>query len=59
MMPTLAGAGVMLGGFIDYGTGAVYDLQPNPLTISLVCDKPIATKPSMFTPSTTAQKEDK
>lgn len=39
MIPSLAGAGVMLGGFIDYGTGAVYDLQPNPLTVSLVCDR--------------------
>lgn len=29
MIPTLAGAGVIFGGFIDYGTGAVYDLQPN------------------------------
>jgi hypothetical protein len=57
MMPTLAGAGVMLGGFIDYGTGAVYDLQPNPLTISLVCDKPVVTVPSTPAPSTTAQKE--
>jgi hypothetical protein len=39
MIPTLAGGGVMLGGFIDYGTGAVYDLQPNPLTVTLDCDK--------------------
>ncbi|SEN06912.1 hypothetical protein [Nitrosomonas marina] len=44
MMPTLAGAGAMLGGFIDYGTGAVYDLHPNPLTISLICDKKIAAE---------------
>lgn len=45
MMPTLAGGGVILGGLIDYGTGAVYDLQPNPLTISLICEKqqPIAS----------------
>lgn len=28
--PTLAGAGVLLGGVIDYGTGAVYSLTPNP-----------------------------
>jgi len=28
--PTLAGAGVILGGLIDYGTGAVYSLTPNP-----------------------------
>ncbi len=37
MIPTLAGGGVILGGWIDYGTGAVYDLQPNPLTITLAC----------------------
>ena len=38
MVPTLAGAGAILGGLIDYGTGAVYDLQPNPLFVTLVCD---------------------
>lgn len=37
MVPVLAGAGVILGGLIDYGTGAVYDLQPNPLTVTLIC----------------------
>jgi hypothetical protein len=37
MIPTLGGAGVILGGLIDYGTGAVYDLQPNPLTVTLAC----------------------
>lgn len=37
MIPTLAGAGVILGGIVDYGTGAVYDLQPNPLTVTLAC----------------------
>lgn len=37
MVPTLSGAGVILGGLIDYGTGAVYDLQPNPLTVTLAC----------------------
>ena len=37
VMPTLAGAGVALGGLIDYRTGAVYDLQPNPLSIELAC----------------------
>ena len=37
MVPMLAGGGVILGGIIDYGTGAVYDLQPNPLTITLAC----------------------
>ena len=39
MIPALAGAGVILGGLIDYGTGAVYDLQPNPLTLTLACAK--------------------
>ena len=33
--PTLAGAGVILGGLIDYGTGAVYSLQPNPAHVIL------------------------
>ena|SRR3712207_5010147 len=37
MVPTLAGGGILLGGLVDYGTGAVYDLQPNPLTITLSC----------------------
>lgn len=39
MIPTLAGAGAVLGGIIDYGTGAVYDLQPNPLFVTMVCDE--------------------
>ena len=39
MIPTLAGAGAILGGLIDYGTGAVYDLQPNPLFVTLTCEK--------------------
>jgi hypothetical protein len=33
----LAGAGVILGGLIDYGTGAVYSLQPNPVVAMLKC----------------------
>jgi hypothetical protein len=33
--PTLAGAGVILGGVIDYGTGAVYSLTPNPAHVIL------------------------
>lgn len=37
MMTALAGGGVLLGGLVDYGTGAVYDLQPNPLTLTLAC----------------------
>lgn len=36
MVPSIAGAGILLGGVIDYGTGAVYDLQPNPLHVTLV-----------------------
>lgn len=36
MVPNLAGAGVIFGGIIDYGTGAVYDLQPNPLHVTLI-----------------------
>lgn len=35
--PTLAGAGVILGGLIDYGTGAVYNLTPNPAHVILTC----------------------
>ena len=38
--PTLAGAGVILGGLIDYGTGAVYNLTPNPVHVML---KPVDT----------------
>jgi hypothetical protein len=37
VFPTLAGAGVILGGVIDYGTGAVYNLQPNPVIAGLHC----------------------
>jgi uncharacterized protein YceK len=37
MIPTLSGGGVIMGGLVDYGTGAVYDLEPNPLTITLAC----------------------
>lgn len=33
--PTLAGSGVILGGLIDYGTGAVYNLTPNPVNVLL------------------------
>lgn len=35
--PTLAGAGVILGGLVDYGTGAVYNLTPNPASVMLDC----------------------
>ena len=37
VFPTLAGAGVLLGGIIDYGTGAVYSLRPNPVVTTLKC----------------------
>ncbi len=39
VFPTLAGGGVLLGGLIDYGTGAVYDLTPNPAHVMLKCTK--------------------
>ena len=35
--PTLAGSGVLLGGIVDYGTGAVYNLNPNPVHVLLKC----------------------
>ncbi len=35
--PSLSGSGVLLGGIIDYGTGAVYDLKPNPVVVSMAC----------------------
>lgn len=38
--PTLAGAGVILGGLVDYGDGAVYNLTPNPATVMLDCAAP-------------------
>ena len=37
VFPTLAGAGVLLGGLVDYGTGAVYSLKPNPVVATLRC----------------------
>jgi len=37
VFPTIAAAGVLLGGVIDYGTGAVYNLQPNPVVVLLRC----------------------
>ncbi|RMD80984.1 MAG: hypothetical protein D6815_12885 [Candidatus Dadabacteria bacterium] len=42
MVPTLSGAGAVLGGLVDYGTGAVYDLQPNPLFVKLTCSEETA-----------------
>jgi hypothetical protein len=51
VFPTLAGAGVILGGLIDYGTGAVYSLQPNPVLAGLRCAKPAPTTvPTVVTP---------
>jgi len=50
MVPTLAGGGVILGGLIDYGTGAVYDLQPNPLTVTLACTEPKPEQPILAPP---------
>ena len=38
--PTVAGAGILLGGIIDYGTGAVYNLTPNPVHVILK-EKPV------------------
>ena len=37
VFPTIAGAGIVLGGLIDYGTGAVYNLEPNPVVANLRC----------------------
>ena len=54
MMPTLAGGGVLLGGLIDYGTGAVYDLQPNPLNITLQCSPEGLAAPPAPQPGATA-----
>jgi len=43
VFPTLAGGGVLLGGLVDYGTGAVYSLKPNPAVATLSCpDAPAA-----------------
>jgi len=36
LIPSLSGGGVILGGLVDYGTGAVYDLQPNPYHVYLI-----------------------
>ncbi len=37
LIPTISGSGAILGGIIDYGTGAVYHHQPNPLFVHLDC----------------------
>ena len=36
--PTVSGTGAVLGSVFDYGTGAIYDLTPNPVFVTL---KPI------------------
>ena len=38
LIPTISGSGAILGGIIDYGTGAVYHHQPNPLFVHLDCE---------------------
>ena len=45
MISTISGSGVILGGYIDYGTGAVYRHQPNPLFVHLDCE-PAAPAPA-------------
>ena len=49
VFPTLAGVGVVLGGVIDYGTGAVYNLQPNPVVANLRCPdaSPVVSTPAL------------
>jgi hypothetical protein len=60
VFPTISAAGVVLGGVIDYGTGAVYNLQPNPVVANLRCsDTPTVTAPAIVpavitTPGSTA-----
>lgn len=55
VFPTLAGAGVILGGLIDYGTGAVYSLAPNPAHVLLKSKKKETTlsQQDTATPATT------
>lgn len=53
VFPTIAAAGVVLGGVIDYGTGAVYSLQPNPVVANLKCplDQAVIPAPAAVTPA--------
>ena len=37
VFPTLSGGGILLGGIVDYATGAVYSLRPNPAVATLSC----------------------
>jgi hypothetical protein len=58
--PTLAGAGVILGGLIDYGTGAVYSLTPNPAHVMLKPkegDEKSSSKQSPQKPKPTAEQK--
>ena len=41
LVPTLSGSVAFWGGLIDYGTGAVYHHQPNPLFVHLDCEEPV------------------
>jgi hypothetical protein len=45
VFPTIAGAGIILGGIIDYGTGAVYSLTPNPAHVILKKSPQLAAAP--------------
>ncbi len=37
VLPRLGSAAFLYGGILDYGSGAVYDLDPNPVKIALIC----------------------
>jgi len=37
----ISGTGGAVGTWFDYGTGGVYELQPNPLTVTLACEENI------------------
>jgi hypothetical protein len=66
VFPVLAGAGVILGSLIDYGTGAVYSLQPNPVVAVLKCrtpslvmtPTPVVAPTSVVGPTTPPQESD-
>lgn len=56
VFPTLAAAGVVLRGVIDYGTGAVYNLQPNPVVANLRCGvAPVSTSATIVPAVVTTQ----
>ncbi len=56
--PTVAGSGVaeslVVGGVIDWADGAVYDSQPNPLSVTLNCKSASAQAPSAGTRTASA-----